>query len=493
MKKFLTLDIGTTAVKAGIFDEKLNCLSVEILEYQLLTPKNGWVELEPDTYWKSVVEGIKKVIDTSGSKPEDIVSITCTTQGETLIPVDASGKVLNNAIVWLDSRADKEAEEIASKVDALEFYKTTGIPEINGYCPVSKLLWIKNNLPKVYEDTYKFLLLEDYIVYLLSNRFVTNPAIMCTTGYFDITKDSIWSDMLDKCGLDEEKIPEVLPCASKVASLSEDAANTLGLNTSTIVTTGAMDQVAGAIGAGNIKEGMVSETTGTALVVAATVDDPKLDELSPVSVYSHGIAGKYLYIDVRQTAGIVLKWFRDEFCKDLPKENAFEIMSSLGDSSPPLSKGLRLYPHLTGVQSPVPNDKARGVFIGMGLDTDRGCFIRAIFEGIGYSLKESFEMMGINPSRLVSMGGGSKSPVWNKIKASICDSTVIIPDAGETASLGAAILGGVACGIFKDIESPVSTLSHKEEYKPESAWIDDYKKGYEEYRMMYQQFLPFFK
>lgn len=492
MRKLITLDVGTTAVKIGLFNEKLEMLKVLIREYTLETPGTGLLELNPDVYWDNVVAGIRQVLEETDTKAEDVVSITATTQGETLIPIDKDGKVLYNAVVWLDSRAQEEAEFIASKVEPLEFYAKTGVPEVNGYCPVAKILWFKNQKPEVYQNTYKFLLLEDFLVYKLTGKCVTNPGLMCTTGYFDIQRNCTWNEILTDCGLDPEKIPEVLPCGVKVAAVTPAAAEELSLTDQTVVTTGAMDQVTGAVGSGNIGEGMVSETTGTAMVIAASTANPKLNQLSTVNVYSHAIPGMYLNISMLQTAGMLLKWLRDEMCKELPKEEAFTIMSELAGNVPPLSRGLFLYPHFTGIQEPVSDDNARGVFFGLGLDTGRDCMIRALFEGVGYALRENLEYMGLKPERLISLGGGSKSDVWNQIKSDICAVPVNVPKVTEAASLGAAILGGVACGIFKDVQESLGLLSIKKDYAPSSENHEIYEDGYCKYKKMYQTFAPLF-
>lgn len=492
MRKLITLDVGTTAVKVGLFNEKLEMLKVIIREYSLETPGAGLVELNPDVYWDNVVAGIRQILKETDTKAEEVVSITATTQGETLIPLDENGAVLHNAVVWLDSRAQEEAEFVASKIEPLEFYAKTGVPEVNGYCPIAKLLWFKNKRPEVYQKAYKFLLLEDFLVYKLTGKCVTNPGLMCTTGYFDIQRNCIWDEILDSCGLDSKKIPEVLPCGVKVAAVSPGAAEELGLTGQTVVTTGAMDQVTGAVGSGNISEGMVSETTGTAMVIAASTANPKLDQLSTVNVYSHAVPGLYLNISMLQTAGVLLKWFRDELCKDLPKDEAFNLMSDLAGNVPPLSRGLFLYPHYTGIQEPVSDDNARGVFFGLGLDTGRDCMIRALFEGVGYAMRENLEFMGLEPDRLVSLGGGSKSDVWCQIKSDICSVPVDVPMVTEAASLGAAILGGVACGIFKDIQEPLGLLSMKKSYSPSAENHEIYEDGYRKYKMMYQTFAPLF-
>ena len=490
MKKLLTLDVGTTAVKAALFDAELRLIAAEITEYALLTPEAGIVELDPAIYWTSAVKGIRKILAETGTEPAEVCSIACTTQGETLIPVDRNGNVLHNAVVWLDSRATAEAEALAELVDAETFYRTTGVPELNGYCPVAKLLWFKQNRPEIYAQAEKFLLLEDYLVWKLSGRFVTNPALMCTTGYYDILENRIWTELLQKAGLDAGKLPEVVPCGSAVGELTAQSAAELGLLPGTVVAAGAMDQVCGAIGAGNIREGVVSETTGTCLILGATTEQPQM--CGGVSVYAHALPGKYLYIGIVQTAGVIQKWFRDEFCRDLPPETAFAEMSRMAAEAPPLSRGVMLYPQFTGTPAPVADETARGVYFGLGLDTGRDCLIRALYEGVGYALRENLDLMQIRPKRLISMGGGAKSDIWNQIKADICNAAITVPEVSETASLGAAILAGVACGVFPDVETPVERIRYRKEYRPEAANVPLYERGYQKYVRMYEAFAPLF-
>ncbi|MBR2187979.1 MAG: hypothetical protein IJ860_01015 [Eubacterium sp.] len=493
MKKFITLDVGTTAVKAAIFSEDLKLLASAVREYRLDAPGKGLLELNPDVYWDNAVAGIRQILEETGTAADEVASVTCTTQGETLIPVDEEGNALHNAVIWLDSRAQAEADEIAKSITPEQFYSKTGVPEINGYCPVAKLLWFKRNLPECYDRTHKFLLLEDYLVFRLSGKFVTNPSIMCTTGYFDIRNNELWSEILEVSGIDPQKIAEILPCGAVVSGLTDRAASELGLTTDTAVTTGAMDQTAGAVGAANVREGVVSETTGTAMVIAATAKEPQLDHLSAVNVYTHAIPGLYLNISMVQTAGMVQKWFRDELCQDLEGSAAFAEMSSLAAAAPPLSRGVMLYPHFTGIQEPANDPDARGVFFGIGLDADRGCLIRAIYEGIGYALRENLELMGLKPERIVSLGGGSKSDIWNQIKADICGAAVEVPVISEAASLGAAILGGVATGILPDIVSAAEMVEKDRQYPPMAGNTELYEKGYRKYCAMYERFAPLFK
>jgi xylulokinase len=496
MKKLLTLDVGTTAVKIGLFLENLTPLAFVINEYLLITPQSDVVEMDPDVYWKNTVQGIREVLKKTGTLMEEVACITCTTQGETFVPVGADGRHLYNAIVWLDSRAKEEAELIAKRYNPEIFYKKTGLPEVNAYCPIAKLLWLKNKYPKVYENAEKILLLEDYLIFRFCGEYATNPALMCSTGYFDIIENQTWHEALEAFGLDTSKIPPVYPCGTIVGSLSEKTATELGLKTDTKIVTGAMDQVASAIGSGNIEEGILQDSTGTCLAVAATATKLELGRWSPVTVYSHGVEGKYLLIMISQTAGIILKWFRNEFCRDIVAacgDAAFQEMSVLAASVPPLSKGVSLYPHFTGVQMPKPDELARGVFFGIGLDAGRECFIRAIMEGVGYMLRESIELMRLNPEHIISLGGGSKSDVWCQIKADILGKKIAVMKTEESASLGAAMLGGVACGLFKDIKDAAAMLEQKKEYFPEKNACRLYEKGYARYQMLYESFKPLYR
>jgi len=495
MKRLLTLDVGTTAVKVSLFNDDLTPVASVINEYQLLTPGNDIVELQPEVYWENAVAGIRSVMERSKASPDDVVCITCTTQGETLIPIGENGQPLHNAIVWLDSRARSEAATIAERFDPAAFYSRTGLPEVNAYCPISKLLWVRNNLPDVYAKTEKFLLVEDFLIFKLTGEYATNPALICSTGYYDIIDNKIWSDILTAFSLDTGKIPPVLPCSTVVGKLLPEVAGELGLSADTCVTTGAMDQIAAAIGAGNTETGVVQESTGTCIAIVATIDKPDVSKWSPVTVHCHAVAGKYLNLMVSQTAGIILKWFRNEFCHDIVREcgeEAFEKMSELASLAPPLSRGLFLFPHFTGMQAPQSDDNARGVFFGAGLDVGRDCFIRSIMEGVGYLLRENIEMMRLSPSRVVALGGGSRSDIWCQIKASILDTQIVVMEAEESASLGAAMLGGVACGLFPDLTSVANVLSIKKTYMPGKEDVPVYEMGYKRYGELYERFKPLF-
>jgi xylulokinase len=495
MKYVLTLDVGTTAVKAGLFSEHLESISFAVREYRLLTPGPDQVEMDPEVYWTEAKEAILAAVSRAGVTPQDIISITCTTQGETLIPVGKDKKHLANAIVWLDSRAKSEADFIAKGFEKITIYQVAGLPEINGYCPIAKVLWVKNNMPEMYAKTEKFLLLEDYLILRLCGIYVTNPPLMCSTGYFNIHSDMLWEEMLRYCGISADKFPEVVPSGTIIGKLLGSVAGDLGLSPEVMVTTGAMDQVASAVGSGNTAVGIVSETTGTAQVVAATCEKNVPEQWTPVTIYRHAVGDAFLKIVINQTAGIAYKWFRDEFCIDLAKahEDAFDAMGALAEKEPAGSRGLIFFPHLTGMQFPQSDETLRGAFVGVGLDTNRGCFIRAIMEGVGFMLRESIEGMNLKPESIISLGGGAKSPLWCQIKADISGIKIAILEHAESTSLGAAVMGCVAMGIYSDYQTAAKALVRESEFQPVAENHDLYQPAYAEYQAMYCLFSPIFK
>lgn len=497
MRVFLTLDIGTTAVKAAAFDEEMEQLGMVIREYTLDTPKPDFVELDPEVYWESAVDGIRQILACTGVRPEEVACITCTTQGETLILLDEVERVIRPAIVWLDGRGREQADRIGRYFDRATFYRHTGLPMVNGFCPIAKLVWLQEQEPFHWRQIKKVLLLEDYLIWKLTGRYVTNPALACSTGYFDILTGTYWREMLEYCGLDEAQLPDIVSCGQLVGNLTSWAADELGLTETVLVSTGAMDQVAAAIGAGNLRDGMVSESTGTCDTVAATCRRADTQRWSPVTVYCHGSEGRYLKVLISQTSGIVYKWFRDEFCRDLVGRDeagaAFAKMDREAQEAPPGSNGLLMYPCLAGIQFPQADEGARGVFLGIGLDTGRQCFLRAVLEGVGFMLKESVGVLGATPEEIVVLGGGSKSALWNQIKADICDVRIVTMRTEECASLGAAVLGAVACGVFKDIDAAEAYIAAKCVYAPNSERVGLYQSMYERYSQIYEQVKQLYK
>jgi len=501
MDYLVTLDIGTTSVKTSLFDSSFTVQAFCIDEYELTAPDQDIIEMNPDQYWQSACHGIQTVIDQSGIDPLHVKVITVVTQGETLIAVDYKGKFLRNAIVWLDNRAVTESNSIKQHFSSEKIYCTTGLPEFTGACPAAKIMWIKNNEPEIFKQTAKFLLLEDYIIMKLTGKFITERTIMSSTGYFDINHDILWEDMINFIGASANQFPTILESGVEAGGILIDVADDIGLNPGTIISTGAMDQVASAIGAGNIEEGIVTETTGTALAIAATTSIPDYTSSTRLTVYKHAVPGKYLILPYCSTAGILLKWFRDEFCQFELNEckvnncNFYEKMDEMAASVPPLSKGVNVFPHFAGMNTPNSDDSTKGAIIGLGLDTQKSYIIRAIMEAVAYMLKENIDLiekMGIHASEIRSLGGGAKSGFWCQIKSDVNRKIIKTLNYDESTSLGAALIGGTAIGIFNGFDEACSIIKYNNVYHPDGISSETYQRGYDKYLQLYKSLKSLF-
>jgi len=490
----LTFDIGTTSVKVSLFTRYLEHICTFPEEYKLDTFPGGIVEVDPDQYKTAIRNGLVKVFKNYTGRGT-IRAIAITTQGETLIPVDNCGNPLMPAIVWLDNRAQKQAEALAEKIEEEEFYRVTGLPEISGALPLCKLKYIKEELPEIYAKTEKFLLLEDYILHWLTGRFVTEKALQCSTGYFDIINDCYWEKALNIAGIDIDKLPVAVSCGEPVGNILPNVAKELNLPKSVTVVTGAMDQVAAALGAGCIRDGIITETTGTALVMAAYTTNPCFEHPSRVTIYRHALQGSYLYLPIGNTAGMFLKWFRENFCQEIPfnQPNAYALLDSMAENIPAGCNGLITLPYLAGCVNPDNNPAAKGVFFGADLGTTKAHFVRSIMEAVCFMMRDFIHMLselGVKPEVIYSLGGGSKSELWEQMKADVCGAPFITMKCNEAASTGAALLAGWGSGLLPGNFYP--EIEYKKKYFPNCDLEKIYHDVYQKYTYLYRVLKPLF-
>ena len=475
MEALLAIDAGTTSVKAGLFAPDGRCLGISRQEYQLETPAADRAQLDPEIYWQACLKTVRTAMQQSALQPGQVQAVAVSSQGETTITLDKDGKAIYPALVWLDNRATDQAAFLASLFGA-QAYARTGIPEIVATWPACKILWIRQNEPEVFARAAKFVLVQDYLIFRLTGRIVTDGSISCTTLNYDLIKNIWWKDVQEAIGIRTGQLPEIVHPGSIVGVLSPDAARLLGLTTKTFVVTGGMDQAVGAIGAGNFKPGVVSETTGAALAIQATISDPMIDQSHVVPVYYHSAPGQYLFVPVCPTAGMAFKWLRDAFFQDEMKKankektDAYDRLTDLAGDIPAGSDGLVMLPHLMGAFSPETNLAARGSFTGFTLSHSRGHFVRALLEGVAFMLRQNLEFIeqtGMEIKEIRSTGGGARSRLWNQIKADVCNRPVVTLVNEETGLLGDAILAGVSSGIFESIETGCrSMVAIKESIQP---------------------------
>jgi len=501
MKYILAIDLGTTAIKVILFQTDGQVLAKSTQEYQLLTPTVLTVELEVETYWQAFKQGVAEILAKSKIDPNQIHSLGISAQGETLILVDKDGSPLTNAVVWLDNRAQKESRELARVFGKEETYKITGQIEIVPTWPASKILWFKRNRPKIFCKVAKFLLIEDYFIYRLTGHYLCEGSLICSTVYWDIIKKVWWKKMLDYLGIKEDRLPEICESGEVAGPLLPNIAEELGLSVKTIVAVGALDQACGAIGVGNIVPGIISENTGAALAICATVEKPLRKRRMPT--FYHGMPNTYM-AHTFNTGGMVLRWYRDEFCSSeinlasLIQTDSYKILDQEAEKVPPGCNGLVMLPHLQGAMAPPePNPKAKGVFYGFTLHHGKPHFIRSIMEAVAFELKKTIDLLedlGIKVTEIRSLGGGSKSSLWSQIKADVTQRTIYTMQNEEAACLGAAILAGVATGIYPNLKKAVvKMVKIKKRIEPQKDNIAVYKTSYRHYLDLYNSLLGMFK
>ncbi|MBP3336917.1 MAG: hypothetical protein J6L59_00750 [Clostridia bacterium] len=457
---FLGIDIGTTSLKAAVFNEKLEELSVASVDYTLET-KGVWAEFPAENYWDITKEGIKKAV---GDKKIDALSID--TQCETLILTDEDGNPVRKAIVWVDNRAEEEAKEIEAHFGRKLGYEITGQPEITATWPAAKLLWVKKNEPEVWAKVKKIFLLEDYILYKMTGKFVTEKTLQSSSFYFNVHTGDWWDEMLEFIGVSRSQLPELCDSAKKIGTF-EGAA----------VVTGAMDQVAGAIGAGIIKKGVISEMTGTTMVLFVPTDEiPEYDENSIIPCH-YNYDGKYALLLWTSVAGMALKWFKNNFCETVD----FKELDEMAEKIAPGSDGLTMLPHLCGSTMPKYNPDAKGAFYGIGLEHTRAHFARCVMESVSCMLKANLDYLNMDTKEIRLMGGGAKSDLWNQIKADMTGKTLVTLKNKETACLGSAILAAVGVGAFDSVEDACKLIKLDKVYKPKGA---DYTDCYDRYQKL---------
>jgi D-xylulose kinase len=486
-----SIDVGTTSIKVGLFQlsGKLKAMSTQ--EYNLLTPASNVVELPVDVYWTALGRGIKDILDKSEVHPESILALSLSSQAETLICVDKKGKVLRNAIVWLDARAEEESTRIAKNFSLELLYKTTGLPEMSPIWPAPKILWLKKNEPDVFNHTSKFLIVKDYLIWKLTGKFSTDPTESSSTFYLKLKEKDWWDEMLDFIGIKRDQLPVIFPSYEVVGNISSQIKSQFGLCTNTKVIAGSMDQMAAALGAGNVEPGIITESTGTALAVVATVDRPLYDPKRRVPCAAHCVPGRFVLYPYSETSGIALKWFRDTFPCQADRKEDYEQLLQLASQAPPGAEGLLALPHFTGTACPDFNPQARGAFAGISFKHQRTHFVRALVEAVAFMLRENIDLLenlSIPVKKVRSLGGTAKSDVWLKIKADVLNVPVEVPECSEAASLGAAVLAGVGAKVFSGINQAVKeVVKVKKSFYPEPDNVASYQKIYQNYRSLYQK------
>jgi sugar (pentulose or hexulose) kinase len=487
----LGVDLGTTSVKGGLHRLDGSVVASASSEYKLMSPSPAIVEVAADTYWDAFGNVVHSLLRDSGVDSRRIAAIGISAQGETLLPVNKQGEPLRNAIVWLDNRAQQESAELDDKFGQQLIYEVTGQPGMLPTWPAAKILWLARHEPDRFERVGQFLLLEDYFIARLAGYAVCEGSLVTSTCYWDFRSKQWWPEMLSAIGAQAEQLPPLVEPAKAVGPLLPAVADELGLASGTLICAGALDQACGAIGVGNVRPGILSENTGTAVALCATLSGPRLDPARRMPCHYHGVPDTYMF-HTFTTGGLILRWFRDQFCEaDIEvagrsNTDAYTAITERAAAIAAGSDGLVVLPHLQGAMAPDANPDARGVVLGLALHHGRDHLARALLESVAFIIRRNVEVLeelGIPVDSIRASGGGARSTLWKQIEADVTHRQVQVTSQLEATTLGACILAGCGAGIYGDVaEAADNMVKLTSVFEPSAGNASVYDDAYDVFR-----------
>lgn len=494
MPYVIGIDIGTSGTKTVLFDEKGTTIASATVEYPLYQPKNGYAEQNPEDWYNASVSTIRTVLEKSGVDKNDVKGIGLSGQMHGLVMLDENNQVIRPSIIWCDQRTAKECEEITERVGAERLIEITANPALTGFT-ASKILWVRNNEPENYKKCRHILLPKDYVRLMLTGEYATEVSDASGMQLLDIPARQ-WSDeILEKLEIDKALLAKVYESPEITGAITEQAAALTGLAAGTPVVGGAGDNAAAAVGTGVVEDGKAFTTIGTSGVVFAHTSDITIDKKGRVHTFCCAVPGCWHVMGVTQGAGLSLKWFRDNFC-NAERETAkymgvdeYYLMDKQAEQVPIGANRLLYLPYLMGERTPHLDPNARGVFFGLSAMHTKRDMLRAVMEGVTYSLRDCVEVcreMGVSVSDMMACGGGGSSPLWRQMLADLYGCSVKTASSKEGPALGVAILAMVGAGIYESVPAACKAVIRTDKVQePVQENIPQYETYYQLYRTLY--------
>ena len=496
MKYLLGIDLGTSATKTVLFDETMKVVASASEEYPLYQPQNGWAEQQPQDWYNASLHTIKSVLEKTKINKEDIAGIGLSGQMHGLVMLDADNKVIRPSIIWCDQRTAKECEEITAKVGKKRLIEITANPALTGFT-ASKILWVRNNEPENYARCAHILLPKDYVRFCMTGEYATEVSDASGMQLLDVP-NRCWSDeILEKLDIDKNLLAKVYESPEVTGHISEEFAKLSGLSTKTVVVGGAGDNAAAAIGTGIVQDGRAFTTIGTSGVVFAHTDKLSIDPEGRVHTFCCAVPNCWHVMGVTLSAGLSLKWFRDNIADNYKEmatkvnKDPYVLMNEAVEKIPCGSDRLMYLPYLMGERTPHLNPDCRGVFFGLSAIHTKENMLRAVMEGVAYSLSDCYDVlkdMGVKVDEMMACGGGGKSSVWRQMLSDMFDCEVKTLTSEEGPALGVAILAGVGAGLFEDVVSACNKfIKTKDSCQPIPEEKAYYEKAHVLYKKLYTQ------
>jgi xylulokinase len=453
------------------------------------SPQIGWAEQQPDDWWAACTVAVPRALERAGLRGDDIACLGLSGQMHGAVMLDESGRVVRPALIWCDVRTGRQCRELTEMIGAERLIQLTCNPALPNFT-LTKFLWVRENEPENWKRVRAVMLPKDYVRYQLTGDRATDMADASGTLLLDVANRRWSNEMLEAAEIDRDLLPALYESPDVCGKVSARAAAATGLKAGTPVVAGAGDQAAGATGMGIVTPGAVSATIGTSGVVFAATDAPALDRKGRLHTFCHAIPGRWHMMGVTQAAGLSLRWFRDQFGAGTDDgQDPYERLTEEAATAPPGCNGLLFTPYLMGERTPHLDPRARGAFVGLTASHTRADVIRAILEGVAFSLRDTFSIFGeMNvPVRSVRLGGGgARSALWRQIQADVYGHEIEVVEAEEGAAYGAALLAGVGARMWASVdEACVSVVRVAKRVRPDAEAVATLNKNYAAYRRVY--------
>jgi xylulokinase len=485
---FLGLDVGTSGSRAVVIDVTGSIVAAATVEHQPFTsPHPGWAEQDPRDWWRASEAAIRAVLNEV--EPLSIKAIGLSGQMHGSVLLDARDESLRPALIWCDQRTADQCRAITEKVGAQSLIELTCNPALTGFT-LPKMLWVREHEPEVWEQTRSVLLPKDYVRLRLSGDKATDVADASGTLLLDVSARKWSKEMLSATEIDEKLLPAVYESPEITGTVSAAGNQATGLPKGTPIVAGGGDQAAGAVGMGIVRAGTVSATIGTSGVVFAASDKPSLDPKGRVHTFCHALPDRWHVMGVTQGAGLSLRWFRDQFgAGDDDGRHPYERLTEEAAQVPSGADGLLWTPYLMGERTPHLDPNARAALVGLTASHTRAHVVRALLEGVAFSLRDTLEIfreMKVPVNEIRLGGGGARSKLWRQIQADVYGRDVATVRAEEGAAYGAAILAGVGAGAWPSVDAAceaVVSVADRVPHDADSARL--LEQQYARFRMIY--------
>ncbi len=483
--KLLGIDIGTGGSRAVLIDDVGRVVASATAEHEAFSsPVIGWAEQDPEDWWRAASTAIQKICSENPSEVEDLVAIGLSGQMHGAVLLNGEDRVVRPAIIWCDQRTEKQCVGLNKKVGHETLRHFVGNPALPNMT-LPKFLWVRENEPEYWEQVSSVMLPKDYVRFKMTGEKATDVSDASGTLLLDVENRKWSKRLLEKVSIDDEILPALYESHEISGTISKECASETGLKIGIPVVAGAGDNAAGAIGMGIVYPGDTSVTIGTSGVAFTVMNKPKIDLKGRIHSFCHAIPDRWHLTAVTQAAGLSLKWFRDNF----GNMESYEDLDAMATDVKTDSDDLLWTPYLMGERAPHLDSNVRASLVGLTTSHTKAHVVRAIMEGVAFSLKdclEIFKELEIEVGDILLGGGGASSALWRQIQADVYGRPVKTIDVEEGAAFGVALLAGVGIKHWESIdEACTQTIRLKPATKPNLASVDLYSSRYQSYRKIY--------